>query len=279
MSSAATKLATAADATSAEAQTLVLDMRKALSSMKALAVEYERAGKSDKVKQLEDAVQELVASYEECAYLAEAVKQVPGAYQPSDQATDFRKLIEGEVAKVKGTSRSSGHKDQLIRQFKEAVWEVHHAGQPMPGDEQEELVMTSTQNCILNMHCPLTLKPIVELENPVRCTDCRHIYDRDPILRYIRANQAPNCPVAGIHSSSPHPLVPLFHEAVLSFSSSAQPGCPAVLQAAKISCDTFLRMEIEEQRASGPDAPNASEIEDISDHDEDEDPMDDDDDE
>ncbi|KAI5020276.1 E3 SUMO-protein ligase MMS21 [Hordeum vulgare subsp. vulgare] len=252
MSSAATKLATAADATSAEAQTLVLDMRKALSSMKALAVEYERAGKSDKVKQLEDAVQELVASYEECAYLAEAVKQVPGAYQPSDQATDFRKLIEGEVAKVKGTSRSSGHKDQLIRQFKEAVWEVHHAGQPMPGDEQEELVMTSTQNCILNMHCPLTLKPIVELENPVRCTDCRHIYDRDPILRYIRANQAPNCPVA---------------------------GCPAVLQAAKISCDTFLRMEIEEQRASGPDAPNASEIEDISDHDEDEDPMDDDDDE
>lgn len=36
--------------------------------------------------------------------------------------TDFRKLIEAEVDKVKGTSRSSGHKDQLIRQFKEAVW-------------------------------------------------------------------------------------------------------------------------------------------------------------
>uniref|UniRef100_A0A452ZWK3 Uncharacterized protein n=1 Tax=Aegilops tauschii subsp. strangulata TaxID=200361 RepID=A0A452ZWK3_AEGTS len=85
MSSAATKLATAADTTSAEAQTLVLDMRKALSSMKSLAVEYERAGKPDKVKQLEDAVQELVASYEDCAYLAEAVKKVPGAYQPSDQ--------------------------------------------------------------------------------------------------------------------------------------------------------------------------------------------------
>ena len=37
------------------------------------------------MKQLEDAVQELVASYEDCAYLAEAVKNVPGAYQPSDQ--------------------------------------------------------------------------------------------------------------------------------------------------------------------------------------------------
>ncbi|VAH22840.1 unnamed protein product [Triticum turgidum subsp. durum] len=230
MSSAATKLATAADATSTEAQTLVL------------------------VKQLEDAVQELVASYEDCAYLAEAVKKVPGAYQPSDQATDFRKLIDVEVEKVKGTSRSSGHKDQLIRQFKEAVWDVHHAGQPMPGDEQEELVMTSTQNNILNTVCPLTMKPIVDLENPVRCIDCRHIYDKDPILRYIRTNKAPNCPIA---------------------------GCPAVLQPAKIVCDTFLRMEIEELRASGPAAPNASEIEDISDHDEDEDedPMDEDDDE
>lgn len=30
-------------------------------------------------------MQELVASYEDCAYLAEAVKAVPGAYQPSDQ--------------------------------------------------------------------------------------------------------------------------------------------------------------------------------------------------
>ena len=49
-----------------------------------------------------------------------------------------------------------------------SLQEVHHAGQPMPGDEQEELVMTSTQNSILNMHCPLTLKPIIELENPVR---------------------------------------------------------------------------------------------------------------
>ncbi|KAF6997571.1 hypothetical protein CFC21_013779 [Triticum aestivum] len=254
MSSAATKLANAADATSAEAQTLVLDMRKALTSMKSLAVEYERAGKPDKVKQLEDAVQELVASYEDCAYLAEAVKKVPGAYQPSDQATDFRKLIDAEVDKVKGTSRSSGHKDQLIRQFKEAVWDVHHAGQPMPGDEQEELVMTSTQNSILNMHCPLTLKPIIELENPVRCMDCRHIYDKDPIMSHIRRSKAPNCPVA---------------------------GCPAVLQVARIFCDTFLRMEIEELRSSRPSAPNATEVEDISDQGEDEaeDLMDDDEDE
>jgi hypothetical protein len=37
------------------------------------------------VKQLEEEVLELMASYEECAHLAEAVREVPGAYQPSDQ--------------------------------------------------------------------------------------------------------------------------------------------------------------------------------------------------
>ena len=45
---------------------------------------------------------------------------------------------------------------------------VHHAGQPMPGDEQEDLIMTSTQGNILNFQCPITMKPVIELENPVR---------------------------------------------------------------------------------------------------------------
>ncbi|KAG6479430.1 hypothetical protein ZIOFF_062896 [Zingiber officinale] len=45
---------------------------------------------------------------------------------------------------------------------------VHHAGQPMPGEEQEDIVITSTQNNLLNMKCPLTGKPVTELQNPVR---------------------------------------------------------------------------------------------------------------
>uniref|UniRef100_A0ACD5WIU1 Uncharacterized protein n=1 Tax=Avena sativa TaxID=4498 RepID=A0ACD5WIU1_AVESA len=156
--------------------------------------------------------------------------------------TDFKKLIEAEVNKVKGTSRVSGDSQRLLRQFREAVWDVHHAGQPMPGDEQEDLVMTSTQNNILNIQCPLTMKPIIELTNPVRCQDCRHIYDKDPIINYIRRSKAPNCPVA---------------------------GCPKVLHVARIVSDAYLLMEIEELRSSGPGATNASDVEDILDDDED----------
>lgn len=42
----------------------------------------------------------------------------------------------------------------------------------MPGDDEEDIVMTSTDGNIRNTTCPLSGKPITELENPVRrcCT-------------------------------------------------------------------------------------------------------------
>lgn len=45
---------------------------------------------------------------------------------------------------------------------------VHHAGQPMPGEEQEDIVMTSTQIGISNTVCPISGKSITQLEEPVR---------------------------------------------------------------------------------------------------------------
>jgi len=45
---------------------------------------------------------------------------------------------------------------------------VHHAGQPMPGEEQEDIVMTTTQSNLLNVTCPLSGKPVTELAEPVR---------------------------------------------------------------------------------------------------------------
>lgn len=96
-------------------------------------------------------------------------------------------------------------------------------------------------------------------------------------MSHIRRSKAPNCPVAGIRSCSPHPCS-LLSRGPLTPVHLFKPGCPAVLQVARIFCDTFLRMEIEELRSSRPSAPNATEVEDISDQgeDEDEDLMDDD---
>lgn len=38
----------------------------------------------------------------------------------------------------------------------------------MPGDDEEDIVMTSTQCPLLNTTCPLSGKPLTELADPVR---------------------------------------------------------------------------------------------------------------
>lgn len=38
----------------------------------------------------------------------------------------------------------------------------------MPGEEEEDIVMTSTQCNLLNTTCPLTGKPVFELADPIR---------------------------------------------------------------------------------------------------------------
>lgn len=38
----------------------------------------------------------------------------------------------------------------------------------MPGEEQEDVIMTSTQCNLLNFTCPLSGKPLTELADPVR---------------------------------------------------------------------------------------------------------------
>uniref|UniRef100_A0A0D9WJR0 SP-RING-type domain-containing protein n=1 Tax=Leersia perrieri TaxID=77586 RepID=A0A0D9WJR0_9ORYZ len=218
MSSVVNKLANATERESSETQALIA------------------------VKQLEKAALELVASYEDCACYAEAIREVPRAYQSSDQRTDFEKLIEAEVNKVKGASSTSLENHPLIRQFREAVWKVHHEGQSMPGDEQEDIVMTSTQTSLLNITCPLTGKPVTQLTEPVRSADCRHIYEKVPIMHYMKNQRPPKCPIA---------------------------GCPRVLQVGRVICDSLLQVEIEELRSSGPSAPSAENIEDLADDEDD----------
>ncbi|XP_073006539.1 E3 SUMO-protein ligase MMS21 isoform X1 [Typha latifolia] len=222
--SGAARIATSAATISSENQTLIADIRKALGIIKGIAVDLEKEEKSEKVERLEEVVLELLDTYDDCTRFSEAIQTVSSNYQPSDQPTDFKKVLEDEVAKLKAASPSNPQSNPLLRQFKEAIWNVHHAGQPMPGEEQEDIIMTSTQSNLLNITCPLTGKPIIELPNPVRCMDCKHIYERDPIMHYIRTKKPqPQCPVA---------------------------GCPKILQAARVVCDSLLHIEIDELRSA-----------------------------
>ncbi|KAL5972582.1 hypothetical protein ACLOJK_039387 [Asimina triloba] len=138
--------------------------------------------------------------------------------------TDFKKIFEDEVAKLRRDSHSVPQNNQFYRQFKEAIWKVHHAGQPMPGEELEDIVMTSTEINLLNITCPLSGKPVVELKDPVRSMDCKHIYEKAAVVHYMKSQKSNiRCPVA---------------------------GCPKQLVAGRVVCDPLLEVEIDEMRAN-----------------------------
>ncbi|XP_058095105.1 E3 SUMO-protein ligase MMS21 isoform X1 [Magnolia sinica] len=236
------RITTAATTLYSDNQSLIAEIRKALSVIRALAVDFEKGNKPEKVKELEEAMLDLLATSNDCTHFSSAIESVGNNYQPKDELTDFKKLLEDEVANMKQDSPSVPQNHPLYRQFKEAIWNVHHAGQPMPGEEQEDIVMTSTESSLLNITCPLSGKPVIELEDPVRSMDCKHIYDKKAVVHYMKSkNSSIQCPVA---------------------------GCPKKLAAGRVVCDPLLHIEIEEMRSRSTQIIQATIVEDFTELDE-----------
>ncbi|KAG6526007.1 hypothetical protein ZIOFF_015981 [Zingiber officinale] len=125
----------------------------------------------------------------------------------------------------------------IVKLLHNLLQNVHHAGQPMPGEEQEDIVITSTQNNLLNMKYPLTGKPVTELQNPVRWMDCKHIYEKEPVIHYISTKKPhPRCPVA---------------------------GCPKILQVGRVVRDALLTIEIDEMCLASATNINSTMVEDF----------------
>ncbi|XP_050216862.1 E3 SUMO-protein ligase MMS21 [Mercurialis annua] len=241
----ATKMRNAASTLADGNQTLRTEMLKSLIMMKKMAVDFESDRDFAKVKELEDAVVQLLETYEDCGYQSAAIESVANKYElrSDSELTGFRKLLQAEFKKIKSSSSTALQDHMLLRQFREAVWNVHHRGQPMPGEEQEDIVMTTTQSNLLNMNCPLTGKPIIELAEPVRSVECHHIYEKNAVMQHIKTTRGQaTCCIA---------------------------GCPRILQAAKLICDPLLLVEIDELRSSNRQTANV--FEDFTDLNEDDD--------
>ncbi|XP_058095113.1 E3 SUMO-protein ligase MMS21 isoform X2 [Magnolia sinica] len=199
------RITTAATTLYSDNQSLIAEIRKALSVIRALAVDFEKGNKPEKVKELEEAMLDLLATSNDCTHFSSAIESVGNNYQPKDE-------------------------------------NVHHAGQPMPGEEQEDIVMTSTESSLLNITCPLSGKPVIELEDPVRSMDCKHIYDKKAVVHYMKSkNSSIQCPVA---------------------------GCPKKLAAGRVVCDPLLHIEIEEMRSRSTQIIQATIVEDFTELDE-----------
>eukprot|EP00466_Bigelowiella_natans_P002230 jgi/Bigna1/82535/fgenesh1_pg.93_\ len=96
-----------------------------------------------------------------------------------------------EEAKAKHADELNGHSEENIKKFKREIWEVNHQGEPMPGDDDEDLVAVDMKR---NFKCPITKDT---LENPVKNQTCGHIYSREAIMTLLKGKQKYKCPCAG----------------------------------------------------------------------------------
>ncbi|PON92772.1 E3 SUMO-protein ligase Nse2 (Mms21) [Trema orientale] len=225
-------------------QSLIVDIRKGFHLIKDIAVDLEKENESEKLRELDNAVIELLNALEDCKNLSSAIQSVAENYQPGPELTDFKKMFEDEISKVKANSSAHPENHPLRHQFKQAIWNVHHSGQPMPGEEHEDIVMTGTQCSLRNVSCPISGKPVTELANPVRSVECKHIYEKEAVMDYIRSKKTnARCPVA---------------------------ACPKILHPRKVVCDPLLLIEIEEMRTMTKQTDTTEVIEDFTDLDEEE---------
>ncbi|XP_073299197.1 E3 SUMO-protein ligase MMS21 [Primulina huaijiensis] len=232
------RIKSAASTLFSDNQTILAEIRKALIMMKEIAVDLEKDHESEMVKKLEDGVLELLEASDNCTHLSNAIQSVGNEFQPGVEPNNFSKLLDDKVERLKAASASASQNNPILRQFREAIWNVHHTGQPLPGDELEDIVMTSTECNLLNVTCPLTGKPVIELKDPVRSMDCKHIYEKEAILRHIRSNDAQGrCPAT---------------------------GCPKPLRENRVLCDPLLLIEIEELRSMNEQSTRADMIEDFT---------------
>ncbi|KAG0602088.1 hypothetical protein M758_11G159200 [Ceratodon purpureus] len=210
---------------------LLSDCDNTFLTAKLVAEDLEHHHDDASVRDLLDATLDLVQCSHTLRSYRDALDSLAASYQPSSQTTDFKKLLKDHVKDLDDQSPFDPDKHDFVKQFKEAVWKVHHAGEPMPGQEEEEIVVMAGSQALPNKSCPLSGKPVDQLDNPVRSQRCRHIYERDAVLAYVRKHEATMQGRRRTNSNA---------------CKCAAAGCPGILVEDQLVCDRSLKIEIRE---------------------------------
>jgi len=85
------------------------------------------------------------------------------------------------------------------KEFRQKIWAVDHPNQPLPDEQDEDIVLMNTQGNDNQFICPLTRS---ELDSPLKNNSCGHVYSKDAILDYMKRSKGKRggkypCPVAG----------------------------------------------------------------------------------
>ncbi|KAK7833453.1 e3 sumo-protein ligase mms21 [Quercus suber] len=84
--------------------------------MKEVAIDLERDNQSQMVKEIENAAVELSGKYEQSTHFSSAIHSVADRYQLGPELTNFKKLFDDEIVKLKDNSSSVPENHPIIRQ-------------------------------------------------------------------------------------------------------------------------------------------------------------------
>ncbi|GIL72367.1 hypothetical protein Vretimale_4147 [Volvox reticuliferus] len=115
------------------------------------------------------------------------LQDLAGTYQASLEDTDFRALLDKLLKERLQQHPYRPQDDQRLKEFQDVV---AGAGSQAFGDEDnlgdEDLLIEDTRGWV-NAKCPLSMKEVLDLENPVK-DSLGYVYERSSIMEYLRGH-------------------------------------------------------------------------------------------
>ncbi len=115
-------------------------------------------------------------------------------YQPTGETTDFSAILSAKTNQINESIAYAVNSDPLLAQFDQDSGASALEDDII--DDEIAIAGNSTQQVGRNDRCPISGKPIMELEEPV-VDDMDFVYEKAYILQIIGKKPCIKCPVAG----------------------------------------------------------------------------------
>ena len=157
------------------------------------AENFEERNQKEKVEELRTMLIDLIKMQKEVEYNVAILEEFKKMTPEELAKADVDSLFSTKLSRMKAKEPKNFYKNHdKLKSFDLKVWNVHHRGEPLPGGDDDE-IMVYTQESNATLKCPLTQDI---LEDPYKSKVCSHVFSKRAIENHLRRGPK-HCPVAG----------------------------------------------------------------------------------
>lgn len=145
------------------------------------------------------AIKELLDIETEAKAFAHALTSLQSTYAPSERTTDFAQNLSKGTKRMLPVVRGAADMKQYYEEAcsRLAVEDEQEEEEKLGSDD--EICIGGSHAAAANVACPLSGKPLMEIEDPVE-DQAGYVYERYIVEKYIKENQGSvECPVSATH--------------------------------------------------------------------------------